>query len=207
MAIVLQGAMVGTYVAALRDATTPTPAFREAVHHVGQLLAAEVQQHLPTKQVPIRTPLEDTSCSVVDGTIVVVPILRAGLGLLPAFLSAFPSASVGFIGLRRNEETLQAEEYYCNLPPMDSATTVVVIDPMLATGGSMNAALKGIHSRFTPGTCIAACLIAAPEGVAAVKHSYPDVPIVVAAMDRGLNHMGYIVPGLGDAGDRLFGTV
>lgn len=207
MATVLKGAMVGTYVASLRDAATPTPVFRDCVHNLGVLLAAEVQRLLPTTATTVRTPLEDTTCDVLDGSVVIVPILRAGLGLLPAFLSVFPNATVGFVGLRRNESTLQADEYYYNVPPIAASTTVIVIDPMLATGGSLTAALARLTARHQPRSIVAACVIAAPEGIAAVQGAYPDVPVVVASVDRGLNDNGYIVPGLGDAGDRLFGTL
>jgi uracil phosphoribosyltransferase len=207
MVTILQGALVETSVATLRDASTSTPAFRNAAHQLGVFLAAEVQRQLPTHHVNVRTPLEETTCSVLNGSVVIIPILRAGLGLLPAFLRVFQQANVGFIGLRRNESTLQAEEYYYKVPPIDANTTVIVIDPMLATGGSMTAAISRVSERHSPRAIIAACLVAAPQGVSAVRSTYPDVSIVLAQQDRELNTHGYIVPGLGDAGDRLFGTL
>lgn len=152
------------------------------------------------------TPLETTTCSVIRGGVVIVPILRAGLGLLDPFLSICPEASVGFIGLKRDEETLAPHEYYRNLPPSDEDTTFIVIDPMLATGGSMTATIALLKN--LPHHCIiATCLIASPEGVATITEDHPDVMLVCGALDRQLNDQGYIMPGLGDAGDRLFGTI
>jgi uracil phosphoribosyltransferase len=143
---------------------------------------------------------------VIDGNVVVIPILRAGMGLLEPFLTLCPTASVGFIGLKRNEETLQPAEYYRNLPPSDASTTFVVIDPMLATGGSMVATLDLLrplpHQKL-----IVSCLIGAPEGLHAVEQAHPEAQVFLAALDRELNDVGYIMPGLGDAGDRLFGTM
>jgi len=206
MAIILQGAMLGTDVATLRRTSTSMPEFRHSVHRIGLHLAVEASKLLPTKATPVVTPLEETTCNVLDGSVVVIPILRSGLGLLDPFLTIIPSASVGYIGLRRNEDTLQPYEYYRNLPPIDITTTVIVIDPMLATGGSMIATLQAVTSSHTARSILAVCLIAAPEGVAAVEQMFPNVTIVAAALDRELNSVGYIVPGLGDAGDRQFGT-
>mgnify|MGYP001220229029 CR=1 FL=1 len=206
MAIVLTGTALSTDLALIRAADTSIEVFRSAVHRIGLHLAAETLRHLPSRTVDVQTPLEVTSCDVIDGKVVIVPILRAGLGLLDPFLQLCPSASVGFIGLKRNEETLRPYEYYHNLPPTDSSTTFVVIDPMLATGGSMVATLEHLsalpHQRI-----LAACLIAAPEGIQVVTDAFPNVHLVTAALDRQLNDKGYIVPGLGDAGDRLFGTL
>jgi uracil phosphoribosyltransferase len=179
--------------------------FRAAVHRIGLHIAAETLKHLPATQQQVTTPLETTTVNVIYGNVVVVPILRAGMGLLEPFLTLCPSASVGFIGLKRNEQTLHPDEYYRNLPPSDTTTTFIVIDPMLATGGSMVATLDLI-SPLPHQKVLVACLIGAPEGVHAVESSHPEVDIVIAALDRELNDVGYIVPGLGDAGDRLFGT-
>jgi uracil phosphoribosyltransferase len=142
---------------------------------------------------------------VIDGDVVVVPILRAGLGLLQPFLDVMPYASVGYIGLQRNETSLEAEEYYLRLPVLAPTTTVIVIDPMLATGGSMVDTITRIKAAGGR-TVVAVCLIAAPEGLEHVRTHHPDSRIIVAALDERLNDAGYIVPGLGDAGDRLFGT-
>ncbi len=206
MAIVLSGTALSTDLARIRGKSTDIEVFRGAVHRIGLHLAAETLRHLPAKAVEVETPLETTSCDVVEGAVVLVPILRAGLGLLNPFLEILPSASVGFIGLKRNEETLEPYEYYHNLPPTTDSTTFVVIDPMLATGGSMLATLKHLqglpHQRI-----LASCLIAAPEGVTRVEDEFPNIGLVVAALDRELNSSGYILPGLGDAGDRLFGTI
>jgi uracil phosphoribosyltransferase len=206
MAIVLSGTALSTDLATIRAADTPIEVFRSAVHRIGIHLAAETLRHLPSRTVDVRTPIETTSCDVIDGSVVIVPILRAGLGLLDPFLHLCPSASVGFIGLKRNEETLQPYEYYHNLPPSDASTTFVVIDPMLATGGSMIATLQHVsglpHQRI-----LVATLISAPEGIGAVTEAFPNVLVVTAALDRQLNDAGYIMPGLGDAGDRLFGTL
>lgn len=206
MAVILSGTALSTDLATIRAKETPIDVFRSAVHRIGLHLASATLNALPSHAVDVRTPLETTSCPVIDGRVVLVPILRAGMGILDPFLALCPQASVGFIGLKRNEETLEPHEYYRNLPPSDPATTFIVLDPMLATGGSMSATLAMLrplpHQRL-----MAACLIAAPEGVHAVEQDHPDVMLFCAALDRELNSVGYIMPGLGDAGDRLFGTL
>lgn len=206
MSIILSGTALSTDLATIRNSTTPIDVFRSAVHRIGLHLAVETSRHLPAREISVTTPIEETQCNVIDGSVVIVPILRAGLGLLDPFLSICPDAAVGFIGLKRNEETLAPAEYYRNLPPSDESTTFIVIDPMLATGGSMTATLSLLrqlpHQRI-----IAACLIAAPEGIKRIQDDHPDVLLVSAALDRELNNVGYIMPGLGDAGDRLFGTL
>lgn len=206
MAVILSGTALSTDLATIRAKETPIDVFRSAVHRIGLHLASATLNALPSRTIDVRTPLETTSCPVIDGHVVVVPILRAGMGILDPFLALCPQASVGFIGLKRNEETLEPHEYYRNLPPSDPATTFIVLDPMLATGGSMSATLSMLralpHHRL-----MAACLIAAPEGVRAVEQDHPDIMLFCAALDRELNSVGYIMPGLGDAGDRLFGTL
>lgn len=205
MAIILSGTALSTDLATIRDGSTGIGVFRAAVHRIGLHVASETSKHLPSIEVAVVTPLETTSCAVIDGSIVLVSILRAGLGLLNPFLELLPKASVGFIGLKRNAQTLEPTEYYRKLPPSDQNTSFIVIDPMLATGGSMSATLALLralpHRRI-----LAACLIAAPEGVARIEAEHPDVLLVSAALDRQLSSVGYILPGLGDAGDRLFGT-
>lgn len=205
MATVLTGTALSNDLALIRSQDTHIDVFRAAVHRIGLHIAAETLKHLPARQQDVTTPLETTTVDVIDGNIVVIPILRAGMGLLEPFLTLCPSASVGFIGLKRNEETLHPDEYYRNLPPSNASTTFIVIDPMLATGGSMVATLD-LLSPLPHQKVLVACLIGAPEGVAAVESSHPDAHVVIAALDRQLNDVGYIVPGLGDAGDRLFGT-
>lgn len=205
MTTILTGTALWHDLAIIRSKDTHVDVFRSAVHRIGLHIAVETLKHLPSTKQTVQTPLESTSADVIDGNVVIVPILRAGMGLLEPFLTLCPNASVGFIGLKRNEETLQPNEYYRNLPPSDSSTTFIVIDPMLATGGSMVATLDLI-SPLPHQKVLVACLIGAPEGVHAVESSHPDAHIVIAALDRQLNDSGYIVPGLGDAGDRLFGT-
>lgn len=206
MAIILHGTSLSTDLATIRSKNTPIDVFRGAVNRIGMHLAVEASKHLPSRDIEVTTPIETTTCSVIHGGVVVVPILRAGLGLLEPFLSLCPEASVGFIGLKRDESTLEPHEYYRNLPPSDEDTTFIVIDPMLATGGSMSATISLLKQ--VPHHCIiATCLIASPEGVATITEDHPDVLLVCAALDRQLNDQGYIMPGLGDAGDRLFGTI
>ena len=206
MAIILSGTALSTDLAMIRATSTPIDVFRAAVNRIGMHLAVETSKHLPSRDIDVTTPLETTTCSVIRGGVVIVPILRAGLGLLDPFLSICPEASVGFIGLKRDEETLAPHEYYRNLPPSDEDTTFIVIDPMLATGGSMTATIALLKK--LPHHCIiATCLIASPEGVATITEDHPDVMLVCGALDRQLNDQGYIMPGLGDAGDRLFGTI
>lgn len=205
MATVLAGTALLNDITLVRTSSTPMAVFRAAVRRIGLHIAAETTKYLPERSVTISTPLESTTATVIDGHVVLVPVLRAGLGLLDAFLDIVPDASVGYLGLKRNEETLEPQAYYQNLPPIDATTTVIVLDPMLATGGSMKAALSVI-TPLHPKKILAASLIAAPEGINEVESAYPSVSIVVGTVDRCLNDHGYIVPGLGDAGDRLFGT-
>jgi len=206
MAIILSGTALTSDLATIRDGSAGIDVFRAAVERVGLHLAAETSKHLPSIEVDVVTPLETTSCAVIDGSIILVSILRAGLGLLSPFLMFLPMASVGFIGLKRNELSLEPAEYYRKLPASDKNTSFIVIDPMLATGGSLLATLALLKS-VPHRRILAACLIAAPEGVARIEAEHPDVLLVSAALDRQLSTIGYILPGLGDAGDRLFGTV
>jgi len=190
----------------LRDKDTPTVHFRKLVEEVTLLLTYEATKDLPTEDVPVETPLEPTRAYRIPGKkVAVCPILRAGMGMLDGVLSLIPVARVGFIGLYRNEETLEPVEYYVKLPADIAERDVLLLDPMLATGNSTAHAVQLVKDAGATSVRLIA-IIAAPEGVANIEERHPDVQIVVAAIDRGLNERGYIVPGLGDAGDRLYGT-
>jgi uracil phosphoribosyltransferase len=190
----------------LRDVTTTTQMFRQLVNELTLLLTYEATKDLADEEVEIETPLEWTKGRRISGKkVAVCPILRAGVGMLDAVLSLVPGARVGFIGLFRDEETLQPVEYYVKLPGDIADRDVILLDPMLATGNSTAAAIETVK-RVGATSIRLIALIAAPEGVARVHRDHPEVPIVVAATDRELNDMGYILPGLGDAGDRLYGT-
>ena len=189
----------------MRSAETPRARFRAAMADVAGILAYEALRDLPVRTVAVRTPLEDAMAEVPARPVAVVAILRAGLGMVDGFLRLVPDAAVGHLGMRRNERTLVAEDYYESLPESIPESTVFLVDPMLATGGSAVAALRRLR-RAGARDLRLVCVVAAPEGVAAVRAVEPDIPIVVAALDRGLDERGYIRPGLGDAGDRIFGT-
>jgi uracil phosphoribosyltransferase len=190
----------------LRDQTTPTQVFRQLVDELTLLLTYEATKDLATEEVQIETPLERTAVQRISGKkVAVCPILRAGIGMLDGVLSLIWGARVGFIGLYRNEETLEPVEYYVKLPQDIAERDVILLDPMLATGNSTAAAVSSVKQAGAESIRLIA-IIAAPEGVERLQSEHPDVTIVVAAIDRELNEKGYIVPGLGDAGDRLFGT-
>jgi uracil phosphoribosyltransferase len=192
--------------ALLRDVTTTTQMFRQLVNELTLLITYEATKDLATETVDIETPLEWTSAQRISGKkVAVCPILRAGMGMLDGVLSLIPGARVGFIGLYRNEETLQPVEYFVKLPDDLADRDVILLDPMLATGNSTAAAVATVKAAGATSIRLIA-LIAAPEGISRIHRDHPDVAIVVAAVDRALNEKGYIVPGLGDAGDRLFGT-
>ena len=191
--------------AILRARTTSVPEFRQSLRRASIVLAAEASRDLPLKTTRIETPLEKTGGHVLAHPVVLVPILRAGLGLTEGFLELFPDASVGHIGLYRNEESLQPVDYYTKLPRLLRRSWVFLLDPMLATGGSASAALR-VLKRKGARTLRFVSLLAAPEGVDRVTKDHPDVPVYAGAIDRKLNSRGYILPGLGDAGDRYFGT-
>ncbi len=190
----------------LRDQSTSTADFRRLVNELTLLLTYEATKDLATEDVEVSTPLERTTVPRISGKkVAVCPILRAGIGMLDGVLSLISGARVGFIGLYRDEETLQPHEYYVKLPQDIAARDVIVLDPMLATGNSTTAAIDVIKAAGASSIRLIA-IIAAPEGIERVQVAHPDVRIVVAAVDRGLNERGFIVPGLGDAGDRLYGT-
>ena len=190
----------------LRDRTTPTVHFRKLVEEVTLLLTYEATKDLPTEDVDIATPLETAPVPRISGKkVAVCPILRAGLGMLDGVLTLISGARVGFIGLYRDETTLQPVEYYVKLPQDVADRDVILLDPMLATGNSTAAAITTVKQAGASSVRLIA-LIAAPEGIRRIEGEHPDVQIVVAGIDRGLNERGFIVPGLGDAGDRLYGT-
>lgn len=190
----------------LRDKNTTTKEFRELVSEISMLMGYEVTRNMPLKEVEIETPVAMAKTRVISGKkLGIVPILRAGLGMVDGMLSLLPMAKVGHIGLWRDPETLEPVEYYCKLPVDAHEREIVVLDPMLATGGSASAAIKFIKDRNVPNIKLM-CLIAAKTGIERIKRDHPDVEIYCAAVDEKLNDHGYIVPGLGDAGDRLFGT-
>ena len=190
----------------LRDRETPTVHFRKLANEVTLLLTYEATKDLPTEHVEIETPLEQMVAERISGKkVAVCPVLRAGVGMLDGVLSLVSSARVGFIGLYRDEETLQPVEYFVKLPGELDQRDVIVLDPMLATGNSSVAAIETVKKAGARSVMLV-CLVAAPEGVEHVHQEHPDVQIVTAAVDRGLNEKGFIVPGLGDAGDRLYGT-
>ena len=190
----------------LRDVATPTQMFRQLVNELTLLLTYEATKDLATEEAEIETPLERTTVQRITGKkVAVCPILRAGIGMLDGVLSLIPGARVGFIGLYRNEETLEPVEYYVKLPQDIAARDVIVLDPMLATGNSTAAAVDSVKKAGAQSVRLIA-VIAAPEGIERLTSAHPDVHVVVAAVDRELNEKGYIVPGLGDAGDRLYGT-
>lgn len=190
----------------MRDKDTSTKSFRQLLREISHLLAYEVTRDLPLTTQKIETPLEVMEAPVLDGKkLALVSILRAGNGLLDGILDLIPAARVGFVGLYRDEETLKPVKYYFKVPTQLDDRMTIVVDPMLATGNSSAAAIDMIKEAGAK-NIIFLCLLAAPEGVKRMKEAHPDVPIVTAALDSHLNELGYIVPGLGDAGDRMFGT-
>ncbi|MFC7062254.1 uracil phosphoribosyltransferase [Halobacillus seohaensis] len=191
----------------IRKSETGTKDFRQLVDEVAALMAFEITRDLPLEEVEIDTPVVDSAkAKVLTGKkIGLVPILRAGLGMVDGIIQLIPAAKVGHVGLYRDPETLQPVEYYVKLPSDIEERELIVIDPMLATGGSANAAIESLKKRGARQIRLM-CIVAAPEGVEAVQAEHPDVDIYLAALDDKLNEKGYIVPGLGDAGDRLFGT-
>ncbi len=190
----------------LRQKETSNKEFRESVEEITMLMCYEALRDLPLEDVEIETPLVKTTCKMLAGKkMAVVPILRAGLGMVNGFLNIIPIAKVGHIGMYRDEETLEPHPYYCKLPPDIDERIIVVVDPMLATGGSAIDAITQIKAKGGKSIRFL-CLIAAPEGIEALSKAHPDVDIYCANIDEKLNENGYIVPGLGDAGDRIFGT-
>ena len=190
----------------MRKKETSTKDFRELLDEIAMLMVYEVTRDFPLKEIDIETPVAPCKAKVlVEENVVIVPILRAGLGMAGGVLKMFPNASVAHIGLYRDPETLKPVEYYCKMPSGIDKKTLIVVDPMLATGGSSSAALTLLKDKGAS-NIILMCLVAAPKGVEVVTRDHPDIPVYVAAIDERLNEHAYIVPGLGDAGDRIFGT-
>jgi uracil phosphoribosyltransferase len=190
----------------MRDKSASTPLFRQLLKEISQLLAYEITRELPLTRKTIETPIEEMQAPVLDGKkLALISILRAGNGLLDGVLELIPGARVGFVGLYRDEETLQPIQYYFKVPHGLKDRLVIAVDPMLATGNSSAAAVKLLKDAGASNIRFM-CLLAAPEGIVRMKEAHPDVPIVTASVDSHLNEKGYIVPGLGDAGDRMFGT-
>jgi uracil phosphoribosyltransferase len=203
--LVVDHPLLERHLAVLRAAGTSRETFRHALGEAAAILAYEAMRDLPTRPVEVRTPLATMTGATPALPIVVVAVLRAGLGMVDGFLRAVPEAAIGHLGMQRDEGTLQPRGYYESLPDAITEATVFVVDPMLATGGSANAALARMRAAGARDLRLVN-LIAAPEGVEVVRTAHPEVPITVAVLDRGLDERGYIRPGLGDAGDRLFGT-
>ncbi|WP_155229887.1 uracil phosphoribosyltransferase [Turicibacter sanguinis] len=190
----------------IRQKETSTTQFRQMINEIGGLMVYEITRDLPLEQIEIQTPVATTKANVIAGKkMVVVPILRAGLGMVDGILQMIPSARIGHIGIFRDEETLQPVEYFAKFPDGLDQRDIFIVDPMLATGGSAIAAINSIKKRGAKNIKLV-CLVGAPEGVKAVNEAHPDVTIYLASLDEKLNEKGYIVPGLGDAGDRIFGT-
>ncbi|MFC2638346.1 MAG: uracil phosphoribosyltransferase [Mitsuokella sp.] len=191
----------------MRQKETGTKDFRDLLEEIAMLMAYEITRDFPLREIAIETPVAKCKAKVLAGKKVgLVPILRAGLGMVEGVLNLIPAARVGHIGLYRDPATLKPVEYYCKLPGDVAERTLIVVDPMLATGGSASAALTMLKEKGAKGM-ILMCLVSAPEGIRCINQKHPDVPVYVAAIDERLNDRGYIVPGLGDAGDRIFGTL
>jgi uracil phosphoribosyltransferase len=202
----VDGPLTRHKLAVLRDERTPTPDFRQAMKELALIMVAEATREMPTRPARIRTPLAETEAEEISGPVCLVPVLRAGLGMLDGALALLPKATVGFMGLFRDEETAEPVEYYVNLPSNLEDYLVLVLDPMLATGGSLSATLAKLKDEgATWISCIHA--VAAVPGVERLTREYPDVNFYAAAVDPELNDAAFIVPGLGDAGDRLYGTL
>jgi len=191
--------------ALIRDAGTDHKMFRELATEITMFVCYEALKNIRVREVDVETPLAVAKCRVIDEHIVVVPILRAGVGMLDGILSLIPSARVGFIGLERDEETARPSAYYAKMPPQIRGGISIIVDPMLATGGSTVAAIDMLKAQGA-NRIVVVCIVTCPEGLAAVEAAHPDVSIYAAAVDPMLNERKYIVPGLGDAGDRLYGT-
>jgi len=205
MAILIEHPCIQHKLATIRNVATGHKLFRELATEITQFVCYEALKHIRTREVVVQTPVAEATCREIDTDIVVVPILRAGIGMLEGILELVPTARVGFVGLYRDEETKLPVTYYERFPPQIRGGTCIVIDPMIATGGSTAAAIDMLKDEGAE-TIIVICIVTCPEGVEWVEGQHPGVPIYAAAIDRELNEQKYIVPGLGDAGDRLFGT-
>lgn len=202
---VVQHPLIQRDITFLRDRKTPNYQFRQTLSRIAGMMAFQVTKDFFVEEFTVETPLEKTKGYRLKENIIIVPVLRAGLGMVEGFLDVLPEAQVGHVGLYRNEKTLEPVDYYSKFPKNLSKSLVILIDPMLATGGSATAALTFLKNKGAKNIRIV-CLVAAPEGVDVVTQHHPDVQIFCAVVDRELNNKGYILPGLGDAGDRIFGT-
>lgn len=196
--------LAGHLLAGLRDEQTEPERFRYLTQRLASVLVLEATRHVPTSQTTVTTPMGSAKVRVLDGNVIAVPILRAGLGLLTAVTGLLPDVQVGYVGLERDEQTLQPTSYYLKVPQLDDRP-VLLLDPMLATGGTASFA-AGLMAERGATNMTLVCVVAAPEGITRLTDDYPDLRIVTAGIDERLNDIGYIVPGLGDYGDRLFGT-
>ncbi len=204
--ILVEHSLIKRDMSVLRDRKTKPEMFRSALKRISRILAVEASKDLKLSNINVKTPLENTIGYKLAQEVVLVPVLRAGLGMLDGFLEVMPDAKVGHIGLQRDEKTLRPTEYYFKTPKNLNKTRVILIDPMLATGGSSSQALSFLKKKNAR-DLVFVCIVAAPEGVKKLLEEHPNVKIYSAAMDRQLNDKGYILPGLGDAGDRTFGTL
>ena len=191
--------------AIIRDVDTGHKRFRELAKEITKFVCYEALKNLPVRNVTVRTPVAEAECRRIDTDLVVVPVLRAGIGMLEGILELVPSARVGFVGLERDEETKAPVSYYKRFPPQTKGGTCIIIDPMVATGGSTAHAIDELKAAGA-GSIVVVCIVTCPEGIERVESDHPDVPLYAAAIDERLDERKYIVPGLGDAGDRLFGT-
>jgi len=204
--ILIEHPLVKKDISILRDKKTNTETFRAAVTRISNILAVEISTTFSLKNIKVKTPLEETKGYQLKNRIVLIPVLRAGLGMVDGFLQLIPDAKLGHIGLERNETTLKPSSYYLKTPRSLGKAEVILLDPMLATGGSASAAISTLKKRGAK-NILFACLLAAPEGVKRILTDHPEIIIFSAAFDRQLSKKGYILPGLGDAGDRTFGTL
>lgn len=205
MLTVLDHPLIIHKLAVMRSINTGTKDFRQNLDEIAGLMAYEISRDLPLAKIRIETPMQITESYELAKSVVLIPILRAGLGMVNGILNLIPTAKVGHVGLYRNEETLEPQQYYAKFPQNLSDSVVMVLDPMLATGGSASAAITILKEKGAKSIKLV-CLVGVPEGVARIEKDHPDVDIVLAALDEKLNEIGYIIPGLGDAGDRIFGT-
>ncbi len=204
--VLLEHPLVKKDITLLRDKKTNTELFRSAVTRISNVMAVEISTAFSLKEIKVETPLEKTKGYRLQQDVVLIPVLRAGLGMVEGFLQIIPNAKLGHVGLERNETTLKPNTYYLKTPKNLSNSEVILLDPMLATGGSASAAITFLKKRGAK-NLVFACLLAAPEGVKKLQSDHSDLIIFSAALDRQLNKKGYILPGLGDAGDRTFGTL
>ena len=205
MAKLIEHPLVQHKLAIIRDVETGHKRFRELATEITEFICYEALKNVRTKEIEVQTPVGTATCHKIDTDLVVVPILRAGVGMLEGILELIPTARVGFVGLYRDEETKLPVTYYERYPPQIKGGTCIIIDPMIATGGSTAAAIQTLKEHGAD-SIVVICIVTCPEGIELVESAHPDVPICAAAIDTELNDKKYIVPGLGDAGDRLFGT-